>query len=52
MDQICLHLFGDILPGYQLQKNGDVRIDLFLTRNTIICDLPSAIKAYTDKYPR
>ena len=51
VDTMVSNLFGGLLPTYKLQSVGDVRVDPYITTETII-DLPKAIEDYVTKYPR
>ena len=51
VDSMVSILFHDLLPTYKFQSVGDVRIEPYITTETIIY-LPKAIEDYVKKYPR
>lgn len=51
VDQMCVHLFQEELPGYELQPNGDPRIDPYITHDSLK-NLPVAVQKYVTDFPR
>lgn len=51
VDQICSRQFGQLLPGYAVQSQGDIRVDPYVTTETLK-DLPTAISHYVTVFPR
>lgn len=51
VDRICSQKFGSFLPDYWMRPQGDVRIDPYVTEQSLH-DLPSAISRYVDAFPR
>ncbi|HUW24421.1 MAG TPA: hypothetical protein VMW04_02220 [Patescibacteria group bacterium] len=51
VDKICSIRFGDLLPNYDFQARGDIRIDPYVTSETIR-QLPQAMERYVKDFPR
>lgn len=55
VDVICMLYLKDVMPYYTpdalREKNGDRRIDEFVTYDAIVHDLPAAIKMFIKKFP-
>ena len=51
VDLICSLRFGDLLPGYILQPQGDEKINPFV-KDKNLGDLPKSISEYIKIYPR
>jgi hypothetical protein len=52
VDLICSVYLGNILSNYRTQRVRNKNIDQFINYENILKDLPSAIKSFTEKYPR
>ena len=51
VDLICALKFGDILPNYQIQQQGNKKIDYYITSKSID-QLPKAVEKYVTDFPR
>lgn len=51
VDLICLKVFKEFTHNYQLQQVEAIRIDKYITKESIL-DLPLAMERYVKDYPR
>lgn len=51
VDLMCIYMFDDIIKDYKLQAKGEKNLDPFINKNSIM-NLPAAIHAFVDRYPR
>ncbi len=52
VDKICMLKFKKEMPKYYIRKLWDIRVDKFVTKETLDMDLVKAISGYVKNYPR